>query len=151
MTTGASEQEELEAVTRIVKGKRVDGVIILYSRPNDSIIHFLNKENFPFVLLGRNKEFPDILCVDNDNIQAAFDATNHLISQGHQRIGFVSGPANLSVSQDRLEGYYNAIHKANLPICQDWIVEGEFVLDSGYRAISIYHESTRKTDCTRCH
>lgn len=136
MATGASEMEELAAVTRLVKGKRVDGVITLYSRPNDSIIHFLNKENFPFVLIGRSEEFPDILCVDNDNIQAAYDATNHLISQGHQCIGFVSGPANLSVSQDRLEGYYKALHNANLPMCPEWIVEGEFLQDSGYRAIS---------------
>jgi DNA-binding LacI/PurR family transcriptional regulator len=136
MTTGASEKEELEAITRIVKGKRVDGVIILYSRPNDSIIHFLNKENFPFVLIGRNEEFPDTLCVDNDNIQAAYDATNHLISQGHQRIGFVSGPSNLSVSRDRLEGYQKALRNANLPIHADWIVEGEFLQESGYRAMS---------------
>jgi DNA-binding LacI/PurR family transcriptional regulator len=136
MTTGASEKEELEAVTRIVKGKRVDGVIILYSRPNDTIIHFLNKERFPFVLIGRSEDFPDTLCVDNDNIQAAYDATNHLISQGHQRIGFVSGPSNLSVSQDRLEGYQKALRHANLPIRSDWTVEGEFLQESGYRAMS---------------
>jgi DNA-binding LacI/PurR family transcriptional regulator len=136
MTTGASEKEELEAITRIVKGKRVDGIIILYSRPNDSIINFLNKENFPFVLIGRSDEFPDTLCVDNDNIQAAYDATNHLISQGHQRIGFVSGPSNLSVSQDRLDGYNKALRNANLPMRSDWIVEGEFLQESGYRAMS---------------
>jgi DNA-binding LacI/PurR family transcriptional regulator len=136
MTTGASEKEELEAVTRIVKGKRVDGIITLYSRPNDAIINFLNKEHFPFVLIGRSEEFPDTLCVDNDNIQAAYDATNHLISQGHQRIGFVSGPSNLSVSQDRLEGFHKALRKANLPIRSDWIVEGEFLQESGYRAMS---------------
>jgi DNA-binding LacI/PurR family transcriptional regulator len=136
MTTGASENEELDAVTRIVKGKRVDGVITLYSGPNDSIIHFLNKENFPFVLIGRSEEFPETLSVDNDNIQAAFDATNHLISQGHNCIGFVSGPKNLSITQDRLEGYYKALHKASLPMCPDWIVEGEFLQYSGYHAIS---------------
>jgi DNA-binding LacI/PurR family transcriptional regulator len=136
MTTGTSELEELEAITRIVKGKKVDGVIILYSRPNDLIIDFLHNENFPFVLIGRNEEFPETLCVDNDNIQAAYDATNHLISQGHQRIGFVSGPSNLSVSQDRLEGYKNALRDANLQTRPDWIVEGEFLQESGYRAMS---------------
>jgi DNA-binding LacI/PurR family transcriptional regulator len=137
MTTGSSEKEELEAITRVVKGKRVDGVIILYSRPNDPIIHFLNKEDFPFVLIGRSKEFPDILSVDNDNIQAAYDAANHLISQGHKRIGFVSGPTNLSVSQDRLEGYHKALREAKLPIRPDWTVEGEFLQESGYKAMSL--------------
>jgi len=136
MATGASEKEELEAVTRIVKGKRVDGIITLYSRPNDSIINFLNKESFPFVLIGRSEEFPDTLCVDNDNIQAAYDATNHLIAQGHQRIGFVSGPSNLSVSQDRLEGYQKALRHAKLPMNSDWIVEGEFLQESGYSAMA---------------
>lgn len=82
MTTGATEQEELEAITRLVKGKRVDGVILLYSRRNDPIVSFLEELQFPFVLIGRSEEHPDILSVNNDNVQAAYDATRHLIDQG---------------------------------------------------------------------
>jgi DNA-binding LacI/PurR family transcriptional regulator len=138
MTTGTSDTEEIEAVTRLVRGRKVDGIILLHSRRNDPLISFLQKESFPFVLIGRSKDFPDVVTVDNDNVLASYDATRHLILQGHQRIGFVSGPPNLVVSQDRMEGYHKALQEFNLPQRSDWIVEGEFLQESGYRAMSFF-------------
>lgn len=137
MTAGHSVQEELEAVTRLVKGKRVDGIILLQSRKSDPLIAFLKKEKFPFILIGHYGD-DDILCVDNDNVQASFDATSHLINQGHERIGFVSGPPNLTVSHDRLEGYKQALADNGIRLAPEWIVEGEFLQESGYRAMSFF-------------
>jgi DNA-binding LacI/PurR family transcriptional regulator len=136
MSSGASEREEVDAITRLVKGHRVDGIILLSSRKNDPVISFLHKEDFPFILIGRSIEYPDILSIDTDNVQAAFDATSHLIALGHKRIGFVSGPPHLVVSQDRLEGYQKALRENGLSMHSEWIVEGEFLQESGYRAMS---------------
>jgi DNA-binding LacI/PurR family transcriptional regulator len=138
MTAGANDSDEMEAITRLVLGRRVDGIILLQSRKHDPIITFLREHDFPFVLICRYEEDPNVLCVDNDNIQAAFDATSHLISQGHTRIGFVSGPPSLSVSQDRLEGYRQALAEHQLQMKSEWIVEGEFLQESGYRAMSFF-------------
>ncbi|MED4603224.1 LacI family DNA-binding transcriptional regulator [Paenibacillus validus] len=138
MTTGITEREEVEAVTRLVRGRRVDGVILLYSRNSDPVISFLKEERFPFVLIGRSEEHPDVLSVDNDNVQAAYDVTKHLLAQGHRRIGFVSGPPNLIVSRDRLEGYKQALADAEVEFHSEWIVEGEFLQESGYRAMSFF-------------
>ncbi len=138
MTTGSTELDEVGAVTRLVKGRRVDGIILLQSRKNDPIIAFLKKEKFPFVLIGHDPGDETVPCVDNDNVQAAYDATFHLIAQGHERIGFVSGPPNLTVSQDRMEGYRKAIAAHRLPARPEWIVEGEFLQESGYRAMSFF-------------
>ncbi|PZD95596.1 LacI family transcriptional regulator [Paenibacillus sambharensis] len=136
MATGTTEREEVEAITRLVRGRRIDGVILLYSRQADPVISFLKEEKFPFVLIGRNDEHPDILTVDNNNVQAAFDVTRHLIAQGHTRVGFVSGPPTLTVSRDRLEGYKLAMQQENLSVNPEWIVEGDFLQESGYRAMS---------------
>jgi DNA-binding LacI/PurR family transcriptional regulator len=138
ITTGITEREELDAVMRLVKGRRVDGILLLHSRKQDPIVCFLREQRFPFVLVGRSEDFSDILSVDNDNAQASYDATSHLISQGHKRIGFVSGPPNLIVSKDRLEGYMRALNEAGLESHPEWIVEGEFLQESGYRAMSFF-------------
>jgi DNA-binding LacI/PurR family transcriptional regulator len=138
MSTGATEREEVEAVTKFVKGRRVDGIILLYSRKNDPVIAFLKEQQFPFVLIGRSEKHPDILSVNNNNVQASYDATMHLVAQGHKRIGFVSGPPNLIISQDRLEGYKQALHDSKLEAHSDWIVVGEFLQESGYRAMSFF-------------
>ena len=136
MTSGASEREEVEAIKRLVKGKRVDGIVLLSSRKDDPVVAYLHKEQFPFILIGRSMEYPEILSIDNDNEQAAYDATRHLIELGHERIGFVSGPPNLVVSYDRLAGYKRALAESNVPERSEWIVEGEFLQESGYRAMS---------------
>lgn len=137
MTSGATEREEVEAITRMVKGRRVDGIILLSSRRNDPVLSFLHDDPFPFVLIGRSTEFEDVITVDTNNVQAAYEATRHLIAQGHERIGFVSGPPHLVISQDRMEGYQQALREAGLIMKQEWIVEGEFLQESGYRAMSM--------------
>jgi DNA-binding LacI/PurR family transcriptional regulator len=137
IASGNNESDELETVKRLVRGRRVDGIILLSSKTKDPLIAFLNEVRFPFVIIGRSPDFPDVPTVDNDNEQAAYDATRHLINQGHERIGFVSGPQELTVSQDRLAGYRRAILEAGLPLSEDWIVEGEFLQETGYRAMSM--------------
>ncbi|MFI2856091.1 LacI family DNA-binding transcriptional regulator [Paenibacillus sp. JSM ZJ436] len=138
ISSGGNEKEEVEAVSRLLHGRRVDGAILLYSRQDDPVVNFLKTHDYPFVLVGRSDSYPDILSVDTDNVQAAYDATRHLIAQGHERIGFVSGPPNLVVSKDRLEGYNRALTDCGITLRKDWIVEGEFLQDSGYRAMSFF-------------
>jgi len=136
LTTATSPHDEKETVSRLVFGRRVDGVILLSSRVNDPLITLLDEQHFPTVLIGRTEGHANVLSVDTDNEQAAYDATQHLIIQGHERIGFVSGPPNLTVALDRMAGYRRAMQEAGLPIRSEWIVEGEFLQHSGYRAMS---------------
>lgn len=138
ISSGANEKEEVEGVSRLLNGRRVDGVILLYSRTDDPVIDFLHENGHPFVLIGRSDQYSDILSVDTDNVQASYDATKHLISLGHERIGFVSGPPELVVSKDRLKGYMKALADAGLESRPEWIVEGEFLQESGYRAMSFF-------------
>jgi len=138
LSSGANEKDEVEGVARLLNGHRVDGVILLYSRTDDPVVDFLYQNNHKFVLIGRSEQYADILSVDTDNVQASYDATKHLVSLGHQRIGFVSGPPDLVVSKDRLQGYLQALSDAGLESKPEWIVEGEFLQESGYRAISFF-------------
>lgn len=138
ISSGANEKEEVECVSRLLNGRRVDGVILLYSRKDDPVVRFLEENGHHFVLIGRSEHFPECLSVDNDNVQASYDATKHLISLGHERIGFVSGPPDLVVSRDRLKGYMSALNDSGLEMRPEWIVEGEFLQESGYRAMSFF-------------
>ncbi|MFC6334509.1 LacI family DNA-binding transcriptional regulator [Paenibacillus septentrionalis] len=136
LTAATSPMDEKETVSRLVFGRRVDGVILLSSRVSDPLISMLDKQQFPTVLIGRTDEQAGILSVDNDNEQAAYDATKHLILQGHERIGFVSGPPNLTVSLDRMAGYRRALQEQGLELRSEWVVEGEYLQHSGYRAMT---------------
>ncbi|MEK4059737.1 MULTISPECIES: LacI family DNA-binding transcriptional regulator [Paenibacillus] len=50
IASGANEQEELEVVSRLLKGGRADGVIVLSSRKEDAVIQFLKSNSYPYVL-----------------------------------------------------------------------------------------------------
>jgi DNA-binding LacI/PurR family transcriptional regulator len=137
MSTGATADEIYEGVVQMVQGRRVDGVVVLYSKIEDEILTYLLEQNFPFVVIGKPfKNVDQITHVDNDNYRAAKEATEYLIQLGHERIGFVGGNLNLVVTIDRLLGYEKAIRNANLEYRDEYIVHEEFLKEGGQEAVS---------------
>lgn len=146
LASGSTEREEREAVTRLVLGRRVDGVLLLCSRTGDPLIPFLREQRFPFVLIGRAEDEEGVVSVDNDNVRAAYDATRHLLEKGHRRIAFISGPQTFVVSQDRLAGYRAALEEAGLSVRPEWVIEAPFLQEGGYLALDrLLHMPERPT------
>src|SRR5699024_10324114 len=86
LSTGETEKEIFEEVQRMVYGRSVDGIILLYSRVNDLVTDFLYQEKFPFVMVGKPHEhINNITHVDNDNYMAGKEITEYLIQQNHER------------------------------------------------------------------
>jgi DNA-binding LacI/PurR family transcriptional regulator len=136
MSTGESEDEIYDGVIEMLQGRRVDGVILLYSRIHDKITKYLQKNQFPFVVIGKPyKKTEEITHVDNDNYRAAKEATEHLIELGHERIAFVGGNLNYVVTVDRLLGYEEALKHAGLPYRKEYIVHEEFLKEGGQEAM----------------
>ncbi|OFQ06737.1 LacI family transcriptional regulator [Streptococcus sp. HMSC062D07] len=133
IATGKDEKERLNAISQMVYGKRVDGLIFLYAQENDPLVKLVTEEQFPFLILGKSLS-PFISLVDNDNIQAGFDATEYFIKKGCSRIAFIGGTKKLFVTQDRLTGYEQALQEHNLPLDTNLTYFAtEFLEDNGYR------------------
>lgn len=133
IATGKDEKERLNAISQMVYGKRVDGLIFLYAQENDPLVQLVVEEQFPFLILGKSLS-PFIPLVDNDNIQAGFDATEYFIKKGCSRIAFIGGTKKLFVTQDRLTGYEQALQEHNLPLDTNLTYFAtEFLEDNGYR------------------
>lgn len=136
LSTGETEKEILEEVKRMVNGRNVDGVILLYSRKNDSVTNFLYERKFPFVIIGKPHEhINNITFVDNDNYQAGKDITNCLIEQGHKNIAFIGGATNLFVTIDREKGYESALKNAGLQVHEHLKIHTEFLESGGREAV----------------
>ncbi|MDY4337309.1 LacI family DNA-binding transcriptional regulator [Streptococcus sp. 21WXBC0057M1] len=132
IATGKDEKERLNAISQMVYGKRVDGLIFLYAQENDPLVQLVAEEQFPFLILGKSLS-PFIPLVDNDNIQAGFDATEYFIKKGCSRIAFIGGTKKLFVTQDRLKGYEQALQEHNLPLdSQRTFFADEFLEEKGY-------------------
>lgn len=137
LSTGDTEDEIFEEVKRMVYGSYVDGVILLYSRANDPITTFLREQDFPFVIIGKPYEYEnEITYVDNDNIRAGKEITEHLIKNGHEKIAFIGGSADLHVTVDREKGYSLALEEAGITCSEQYKFYTEFLRSGGQKAVA---------------
>ena len=91
--------------------QRCDGVIVMGLALNEENI-FADKLRVPFVLFGKTDM--DIDCVDVDNLTGATAMTEHIISNGHKRIGFLMLNINQRYAYERMEGYKQGLSNNNI-------------------------------------
>ena len=146
IATGKDAKERLKAISQMVYGKRVDGLIFLYAQEEDPLVKLVVDEQFPFLILGKSLS-PFIPLVDNDNVQAGFDATEYFIKKGCKRIAFIGGTKRLFVTLDRLTGYEQALQEHNLPLDTNLTYFAtEFLEDNGYRFSRLLFKHDPQTD-----
>ncbi|MFJ7746531.1 LacI family DNA-binding transcriptional regulator [Peribacillus sp. NPDC097295] len=120
LTTGESEEAIFEDVVKMVQGRRVDGMIVLYSKQDDKVVPYLIEQSFPFVLIGKPRtDMTGITFIDNDNVQAAKELSEFVINLGHKRIAFLGGNPEFEVIQSRLSGFRLAMEQAKLKIPEE--------------------------------
>lgn len=136
MLTGETQEEIYNGVVKMVQGRRVDGIVLLYSRIDDKIMQYLIEQDFPFVLIGKPQNFAqEITYIDNDNYSAGKDAADYLINLGHRQIAFIGGNPDLMVTKERLSGFKEALKNAGLEIPEEYICHMEFLQEGGKEAV----------------
>lgn len=135
MTNGETVEEQIASLHSLVRGRMVDGIILMYSSTGNPILDELKKMDIPFSVIGRPIDDNNINYVDNDNVKAAYNAVSYLIEQGHKKIGLINGSMNLLVSIDRYEGYRKALLENSISIDEDIIVSSEFIERGGYEGM----------------
>lgn len=119
---------------KLLLDRMVDGLIIAPAGEDEIMKRLVTSARKPAVLIDRVCEGLDIDAVVLDNLKALFDVTNYLISLGHRRIGFLSGPADTSTGRDRLAGYRKAFEVAGMEFPGDLVRNGSYREADGYRA-----------------
>ncbi len=127
-------QERL-AYERMVKGRRVDGIIVARTRRKDERIAYLMSEEFPLVAFGRTDSDLDFPYLDVDGEEGIREAVRYLIGLGHQRIGFISPSMYLMFAEHRLAGYKRALQDHGLKFDPALLVEGNLTQSGGYRGM----------------
>lgn len=119
---------EAEARARnLIRRIRPDGVVLTAPlTDNDMVRRVLEDAGIPYVPVTPLRETPDIPSVRMDERRAAYQLTQHLISYGHRRIGFLRGLPNHVGAQLRFEGFEQAMREAGLPIDPALVEIGEF-------------------------
>jgi DNA-binding LacI/PurR family transcriptional regulator len=121
--------EAISDAARHFMDQGVDGIVALV--PHTGTLQALEKLNLdvPVVVVGSGGggRFSGAMV---DQAMGARLAVGHLIEQGHQRIGHISGPQDWIDGAARAEGWRAALAEAGL--ADDLFVEGDWSAGSGY-------------------
>lgn len=112
----------------------IDGIILMDDL--DPEIYDYIRKQVPHAV-GISTNHHDIDNIDYDRFKIACDATEYLISKGHTKIGFIgSGGVTKNIkASHRYRGFQTAMHCANLPINENWIIDCEWDEDLCARKI----------------
>jgi len=123
--------QEREKLNFLVN-KMVDGIIMMPISNNGEYIKKVVESAIPVVLIDR--PIKDINCdvVLVDNLNASYTAVEHLIVQGHKKIGIICGSEDIYTAQERLRGYLRVHEDYSLEIDRNLIKYGDYLLQSGY-------------------
>jgi len=124
-----------EQVHRMVSTLRPDGMILTPPLcDNPHVLKALQESGTPTVLVSPARQRKDMPSVRMDDVHAAEEITNLLLSLGHRRIAFIRGAADQAASALRHQGFVNAMKAAHLEIAPELIIDGDFRFESGVAA-----------------
>jgi len=127
-------EKGLKSIGALIR-KKIDGIIVASSQADSLLIKELINTKVPFVLVdwGKRNVNVDNICIDYKAGMA--ESVEHLVSLGHKKIYFVSGPKALKTAKIRINNFIEAIEKFNGLGLKYKIIEGNHKMDGGLKAV----------------
>ncbi len=148
----AYEQEE-HSVQAFVS-QQVDGLIITPMQDRNRDFTYLSEllaKKYPLVMIGEVRNFSTNV-VDIRNVEAAYQAVNYLIQQGHRQIAYLAGPPTSLHSDERFEGYGRALLEHGIPAAESDVRATGSDFEDGYReATSLFSGADVRQTAVFCY
>ena len=122
---------------------RVDGIIVSISQDTTDfeIFETAKKKKVPLVFIDRIPNLPNCNTVTVDDRGGAYKAIDHAIKLGYKNIAHFAGNTRINIGRERINGFVSALKDNNIPVRNEWIVEGDFSERSGYDSfMKLYRE-----------
>lgn len=138
---------DVTKLERIVRNRKVDGVILLRSFMDDVQVEYLQEKNVPFVVTG-SSNYKGVVQVDNDHRAACRELTSILLMKRMKKIALIGGNEEHVVTQSRLMGFKDAFADSGLAVDESLIymnLDNPVLLDGKLDDII-----KREVDCIVC-
>ncbi|WP_158969573.1 LacI family DNA-binding transcriptional regulator [Chachezhania sediminis] len=120
-----------ERLTHYLTSGQADGLVLLDGTLSPEALEIPGR---PPVVMACEWMGRDLPSVRVENGRGAAMAVGHLARLGHRAIGHVTGPQGNVLAETRLKGFRGAMEAIGLPLHEEWILEGDFTMDSGAAA-----------------
>ena len=136
ISSNESFQKEQKSI-EVLMANRADGIILSLSHETKNFDHIkmIQDSGTPVVLFDRTTEEINASRVVTDGITAAFQAVQHLVSEGCERIALLCGPENITIGGNRIKGYEKALEANHLAVKPELICHcTDFTVEAGKKA-----------------
>jgi DNA-binding LacI/PurR family transcriptional regulator len=120
----AGADKTLGAYERLAAGGRVDGFLLTDPELDDPRPQLLQAAGLPVVVAGRLESDSPFPWVETDHDAGMSLVVEHLVSLGHQRIGFLGGAGSYEHVQRRLSRWREAVCAAGLAPATEVLANG---------------------------
>ncbi len=128
------EDKEVQLLTTLLS-KQVDGIVMMSDEVSPEILKEMERADVPIVLAGTIENSQSFPSVNIEYRDAAAEAVNRVIKNGHTRIAFISGSMSSTINREyKLAGYKDALNDAKIEIDNDLIVWVDNTYDDGLTA-----------------
>ena len=117
-------------------GMRVDGLLVCVSQHtiDRKVFEYTRRVKIPLVFFDRAIKGMNFSYVAFNDRIATLDAVNELISNGYTKIAHFAGYSFTSIGSERCNGYKEALVKNEIPVREEWIIEGGYEIEDGITA-----------------
>ena len=116
--------------------RKVEGVAIMTSEMDNHLVDQLAHRNVPMVFLDVGPTGEGMSRVVVDYAMGVNAAVEHLLSLGHRRIGFISGPLALKSARIRRSAFLRALSRYGIDQDKRLIEEGDHTVEGGFKAMA---------------
>ncbi|MEI8053774.1 MAG: LacI family DNA-binding transcriptional regulator [Bacteroidota bacterium] len=130
----------------------VDGFIISVSSETMIFEHIkkIQVKKKPLVLFDRVINSINAPKIRLDNFEGGRIATQHLIDQGYKKIALLAGPENLSISNERKDGYLQTLKQNKIKTDKNFIIHCDFNQEYAYIAAKELLTMKQRPDAIFC-
>lgn len=132
--TGEVELTQTKVLSTMLS-RQIDGLIIAPTGNQSNIMDDIIASDIPVVMIDRGGPYLGASIIHIDNEEAAYQATGHLIADGHQKIGIVVGLDSLDTTVARVKGYKKALLEHQMVFEDRMVLKGESRIAHAYISV----------------
>jgi DNA-binding LacI/PurR family transcriptional regulator len=148
-STGYQTARMIGCVRRMLE-RKVDGVAIMTSEMDLGLIKELARRGVPLVFMDVGRVGPRMSHVLVDYAHGIRQAVEHVLTLGHKRVAFITGPLDLHSARTRRQAFLDGLRKHGVKADPKLIREGTHTAEGGQQAMTFLLRALKRPTAVVC-
>lgn len=129
------EPKTMEICARRMFERQVDGVAIMTFGIEQFLLDRFASDDVPVIFIDIPSKHPSSNVLSVDYRAGIWEGVQHLVTLGHRKLGFISGPLQHRSAGARKSAFLDCIRSAGITPNRAWLIEGDHTLEGGRDAM----------------